>query len=71
MKSFVERNKKFEEKKNKKILEELELKKFKEELEILKLERERKDFGKKFSKDQNEKFIHWMYEDIENWKITS
>jgi len=52
VKSFVERNKKFEEQRNKKILEEQELQKFKEELEIMKIERERREFGKKISLEQ-------------------
>ena len=68
VKSFVERNKKFEEQKNKKILEEQELIKFKEELEIMKIERERREFGKKISLEQKQEFINRMYEDIENWK---
>lgn len=66
VKSFVERNKKFEEQKNKKILEEQELIKFKEELEIMKIERERREFGKKISLEQKQEFINRMYEDIEN-----
>jgi len=68
VKSFVERNKKFEEQKNKKILEEQELQKFKEELEIMKIERERREFGKKISLEQKQEFINRMYEDVENWK---
>lgn len=40
--------------------------KFKEELEIMKIERERKEYGKKMTLEQKQKFIDRMCEDVEN-----